>query len=90
MFNPFEQMDLPVDSTRSRWNKIRLNIFISSANYIDTSAGRGNVCKYVNDNITDFMWVALFIQILLYLFVRTSANKEAGISIYVPLELYID
>ena len=27
------------------------------------------------------MWVSLFIQILLYLFLRTSANKEAGIFI---------
>ena len=58
MFTLFKQMDFPVDSTRSRCNKIRLNIFISFATYIDPCAGRGNVSKYVNDNIADFMWVA--------------------------------
>ena len=77
----FEQMDCLVDSTRLRYNKFRLNIFIFFASYIDMCTGWGNVCKCVNDNIAHFMWIALFIQILLCLFVRTSANKEAGIFI---------
>ena len=46
MFTSFEQMDFPVDSTRSRCNKVRL--FISFAIHIDISAGRANVTKHVN------------------------------------------
>ena len=81
-FTPFEQMHFPVDSKRSRFNKIRSNMLIYFATYTDICTGRGNISKYVNDN-ADFRWVALFILILLYLFVRISASKEAGIFIYV-------
>ena len=90
MLTSFGQLYSPVDSTRSRCNKIRLNILISSATYIDICARRGNVKKCVNDNIDNFMWAALFNQILFYLFIRSSVNNEACIFIYVPLEFLVD
>ena len=60
MFTFFEQIDLPLDSTRSRSNKIRLNIFISFATYKDICAGRSNVSKDVSDNIADSMCTSVW------------------------------